>query len=113
MDHLFTRVYEDNVAGRISDYNFRMLSEKYQGEQAQLDARIAEIQTLLTADQQDEEDAGKWIALIRQMAYPTELTATLLNAVIEKILVHEAVKHDDGSREQEIEIFYRFVGKID
>ena len=47
------------------------------------------------------------------MAYPTELTATLLNAVIEKILVHEAVKHDDGSREQEIEIFYRFVGKID
>ena len=113
VDHLFTRVYEDNVAGRISDYNFRMLSEKYQGEQAQLDAQIAEIQTLLAADQQGEEDAGKWIALIRQMAYPTELTATLLNAVIEKILVHEAVKHDDGSREQEIEIFYRFVGKID
>ena len=48
----FTRVYEDNVAGRISDYNFRMLSEKYQGEQAQLDAQIAEIQTLLAADQQ-------------------------------------------------------------
>ena len=113
VDHLFTRVYEDNVAGRISDYNFRMLSEKYQGEQAQLDAQIAEIQMLLAADQQGEEDAGKWIALIRQMAYPTELTATLLNAVIEKILVHEAVKHDDGSREQEIEIFYRFVGKID
>lgn len=113
VDHLFTRVYEDNVAGRISDYNFRMLSEKYQGEQAQLDVQIAEIQTLLAADQQGEEDAGKWIALIRETAYPTELTATLLNAVIEKILVHEAVKHDDGSREQEIEIFYRFVGKID
>ena len=47
------------------------------------------------------------------MAYPTELTATLLNAVIEKNLIREAVKHDDGSREQEIEIFYRFVGKID
>ena len=113
VDHLFTRVYEDNVAGRISDYNFRMLSEKYQGEQAQLDAQISEIQTLLAADQQGEEDAGKWIALIRQMAYPAELNATLLNAVIEKILIHEAVKHDDGSREQEIEIFYRFVGKID
>jgi len=28
-------------------------------------------------------------------------------------VVHEAVKKDDGSREQEVEIFYRFIGKID
>lgn len=25
----------------------------------------------------------------------------------------EAVKGEDGSREQEVEIFYRFIGKID
>ena len=31
----------------------------------------------------------------------------------EKIVVHEAVKGEDGSREQEVEIFYRFIGKID
>lgn len=36
-------------------------------------------------------------------------TATL----IEKILVHEATKDADGNRTQEIEIVYRFVGKID
>ena len=36
-----------------------------------------------------------------------------LKEVIEKILVHEAVKNEDGSREQEVEIFYRFIGKID
>ena len=35
------------------------------------------------------------------------------NYVIEKIVVHEAVKGEDGSREQEVEIFYRFIGKID
>ena len=40
-------------------------------------------------------------------------TAELLNTLIEKILVHEAVKGEDGSREQEVEIFYRFIGKID
>ena len=44
---------------------------------------------------------------------PTELTAELLNTLIEKILVHEAVKSEDGSREQEVEIFYRFIGKIE
>ena len=30
---------------------------------------------------------------------PTELTAELLNTLIEKILIHEAVKSEDGSRE--------------
>ena len=37
----------------------------------------------------------------------------LLNTLIEKITVHEAVKGEDGSREQEVEIYYRFIGKID
>ena len=51
--------------------------------------------------------------LIRQYANPTELTADLLNALIEKIVVHEAVKNPDGTRDQEIEIYYRFIGRVD
>ena len=47
------------------------------------------------------------------LGFRPELTAELLNTLIEKILVHEAVKNEDGSREQEVEIFYRFIGKID
>lgn len=42
-----------------------------------------------------------------------ELTAEFLNTLIEKITVNEAVKGEDGSREQEVEIYYRFIGKID
>ena len=67
----------------------------------------------LSKEQQSTEDAEKWIGLIRQFACPTELTAELLNTVIEKIVVHEAVKNEDGSREQEVEIYYRFIGKIE
>ena len=50
---------------------------------------------------------------MKQYVNPTELTAELLNTLIEKILVHAAVKSEDGSREQEVEIFYRFIGKIE
>ena len=39
--------------------------------------------------------------------------AVLLNELIEKILVHEAVKGENGESVQEIEIYYRFVGKIE
>ena len=40
---------------------------------------------------------------MKECVNPTELTAELLNTLIEKIVVHEAVKGEDGSREQEVE----------
>ena len=70
-------------------------------------------QAAIAAESQNAVDAEKWIALMKECVNPTELTAELLNTLIEKILVHEAVKNEDGSREQEVEIFYRFIGKIE
>ena len=51
--------------------------------------------------------------MIKQYTAPKELTAPMLNSLIEKIVFHEAIKTDDGMKEQEVEIFYRFIGKID
>ena len=113
IDSLFTRMYEDFVSERITEYNFQMMSVKYQNEQAELEDKIAELKKKMDAVRQNESDAEKWIALIKEYAEPTELTAPLLNALIEKISVHEAIKHEDGTREQEVEIYYRFIGKID
>ena len=90
-----------------------MLSQKYQTEQKELSEKIDKLKAELSAEQQTAVDAEKWILLIKQYANPTELTAELLNTLIEKIIIHEAVKTEDGIREQEVEIFYRFVGKID
>lgn len=106
-------MYEDWSAERITEYNFNMLSQKYQGEQQELDETIGRLKTELAVEQETASNAEKWIELIKQYSSSTELTAELLNTVIEKIVVHEAVKSSDGIREQEIEIFYRFVGKID
>ena len=51
--------------------------------------------------------------MIKNVGYPKELNAELLNTLIEKILIHEATKDEFGTRNQDIEIIYRFVGKID
>ena len=40
VDTLFARMHEDWAAGRITEYNFSMLSGKYQSEQAELDEKI-------------------------------------------------------------------------
>ena len=63
------------------------------------------LKRLLNASDRERNSAKK-----KQAA---ELPAELLNTLIEKITVHEAVKGEDGSREQEVEIYYRFIGKID
>ena len=77
------------------------------------DDKIKMLKEALAESRQTVDDAKKWIAVVKQYSEPTELTAELLNNMIEKIVIHEAIKHDGGFREQKIEIYYRFVGKID
>lgn len=113
IDSLFMKMYEDWSAGRITEYNFNMLSEKYQTEQQELDVKIQQLRSSMDADQQSVQDAEKWIELIRRYTNITELTIDLLNALIEKVVVHEASKNTDGSRMQEVEIYYRFIGRIE
>jgi len=113
VDTMYSQLYENHVSGRINERNFLKLSEQYQREQDELEMKIAELTEQLEQERQDSNNAHKWIALIEQYTDLQELTAEVLNTLIEKILVHEAVKCPDGGKEQEVEIFYRFVGKID
>ena len=110
---MFPKLYDDRILEEITERNFSMLSEKYQQEQEELNSKIAELTKLAEQDKQDSDNAQKWVSLIRQYTNLEELNAELLNTLIDKIVIHTATKDKDGNREQEIEIFYRFVGKID
>ena len=92
VDGKFVRMYEDWSAGRITEYNFNLLTKKYQADSWSWRKRSARLQAELSAEQQTALDAEKWVALIKQYANPTELTAELLNTLIEKIVIHEALK---------------------
>ncbi|MCR4867117.1 MAG: DUF4368 domain-containing protein, partial [Lachnospiraceae bacterium] len=113
LDGLFSRLYEDYVAEKITEYNFNMLSVKYQKEQAELEEKITALSEEIKTSKDNESNAEKWLDLIKQYSDISELTAPLLNALIEKILIHQAVKKEDGTIEQEVEIYYRFIGKIE
>ncbi len=113
LDNLIAKIYEDRLNEKINKHTFSMLSQKYQQEQEELDTRIEALTAQLNSAKEQEDGIEKWLDLIKQFSSPTELTAEMLNTLIEKILVHEATKDADGNRTQEIEIVYRFVGKID
>ncbi len=113
LDRLFSKLYEDWAAERITEYNFKVLSEKYQTEQSDVLEKIERLQAELATEQQTVVNIDQWIGLIQQYAHPEELTAEMLNALIEKIVVHEKTIGEDGEKEQTVDIYYRFVGKID
>ena len=113
VDKLFLKMYEDRASEKITERNFAMLSGKYQQEQIELEEQIESLREEIRKMEQEMIGAEKWIDLIKENAVPKELTATLLNTMIEKILIHASEIDENGERTQEIEIYYRFIGKID
>lgn len=113
LDSYLKLVYEDRVEGKITERCFTRLSAEYQAEQAELESKISDLQNKLETEKASRNNAEKWVEVIKQYTDLSELTAPLLNSLIDKIVVHEAVKHEDGTKEQEIEIYYKFIGKID
>ncbi len=60
-----------------------MPSKKYQSEQAELEEKIELLQSAIATESQNDADAEKWIALMKECVNPTELTAELLNTLID------------------------------
>ena len=110
---IFKRLYEDSVAGRISDTRFMELSADYEREQAELKDRAAQLRAELSKEQEATVNAEKFMGIVKKHTSFEELTPTLLREFVEKIVVHECSYDENKNRRQEIEIYYSFVGKVD
>ena len=110
---IFKRLYEDSVTGRISDERFAELSADYEAEQKQVKSRAAELQVELAKAQEATVNAEKFMKVVRKYTSFEELTHTLLREFIEKIVVHECSYDENGTRRQDIDIYYSFVGKVE
>ena len=107
LDKLFTRLYEDNVLGRLSDERFTMMSAAYEDEQKKLKATAAELTALIDTAEQKSSDVTAFLDVIRKYEHITELTPKIMHELIDKIVVHEADK-SSGKRIQDIVIHFRF-----
>lgn len=112
LDLLIQNLYEANVTGKISDRRFKMLSDKYEKEQTDLEERIAEAEAQIAEADAQATAADDFLQIVKSFSDFSTLTTPMLNEFVEKILVHEGVKVD-GEREQEIEIYLKFIGKVE
>ncbi|MDE7290264.1 MAG: DUF4368 domain-containing protein, partial [Oscillospiraceae bacterium] len=107
LDKLFTRLYEDNVLGKISDERFEMMSKSYESEQAELKVKISELSTAIEVKEQKSADTSQFLEIVRKYTEITELTPEIMHELIERIVVHAPDK-SSGHRVQQIDIYYRF-----
>lgn len=107
LDRLFTRLYEDNVSGKISDERFSMMSAGYEDKQKKLRATVANLTAYIQNTEQKSADVTAFIGAVQKYERITELTPEIMHELIEKIIVHAPDK-SSGHRTQEIEIYYRF-----
>ena len=107
LDRLFTRLFEDNVSGKISDERFAIMSAGYEGEQKKLRATVAELTAYIDTAEQKSADVTAFISVVQKYEHIKELTPEIMHELIEKIIVHAPDK-SDGHRIQQIEIHFRF-----
>ena len=107
LDKLFTRLYEDNVLGRLSDERFTMMSAGYEDEQAKLKATVAELTTLIDGAEQKSSDVTAFLKVVHRYEHIETLTPEIMHELVDKIIVHEPDK-SSGKRIQQIDIYFRF-----
>ena len=112
LNNLIKRIYEDLVAGTLTQKRFEALSEDYEREQEELEQIVALLTTELESYKSSGENAERFIEMVKRHTDISVLTPTLLAEFIDKIVVHEAEK-SSGEREQEIEVYLNLVGRIE
>ena len=107
LDRLFTRLYEDNVSGKVSDERYAMLSAGYEDEQKKLKADVTELTAFIDKAEQKSADVSSFIKVVQKYEHITELTPEIMHELIEKIVVY-APDNSSGHCTQQIEIHFRF-----
>lgn len=112
LDTLFERIYEDNVAGKISDERFAKLSKKYEEEQAGLDGRVKILKNELRKEKGQRLTADAFLEVVRRYIDAQEVTGRMVTELIDHIDVYHA-ERIDGLINQRITVHYNCIGAFE
>ena len=112
LDNFIKKLYEGNASGKIPDRQFEKLMAQYDTEQQELEARVAEIEAKISELRQEEERGEMFVRLVKRYRDFTEITQTMLNEFIDKIVIFEATGGRTVNRSQRIDIYFNFIGQF-
>lgn len=112
IDRLFDKMYEDNVAGKISDQRFAQMTRRYDEEQERVRKEIDVIKKECEQDDRLELNKKHFVAAIRKFIEMQSLTPIILRELVEKIEVFHA-EGRGKNKTQRVIIHYNFVDVLD
>ncbi len=112
LNMLFKKLYEDNVLGRVTNEQFRMLSDIYNQEQKEIRELVPKLQMRIEELKAQATNVERFMAIVRKYTDLQELNAEILRTFIAKIVVHERTAKWSTSAEQQIDIYFRYIGNV-
>lgn len=111
LEKLLCRIYEDNILGKLPDSRYDVLDKQYSKEKSELESEKKNLTEMIYKHENSMGSTKKFMELVDKYTNFEELTPTIINEFVDKILVHERdVKYVSDSS-QEIEVYFNFVGQ--
>ena len=111
LDVLFERIYEDNLAGKLSDERFAKMSQRYEAEQAELAEKMKLLHHEIDKLSSNSVSTDLFLSTVRKYTRAKKLTPRMLNELINRIEVHQAEKIN-GEWVQRLTIHYNCIGAL-
>ena len=112
LDKLIEAVFEQNVLGKLPDDRYNRMLTNYEKEQKDLMRKVEDGEKLINTAQQENIDVRNFLSNIRQCTDLKELTPSIVNKLIDKIVVFDRVRGADGKKHVPIKIHFVGVGVI-
>ena len=112
LDRLISRIYEDNIIGRISDDRYERMSAGYEKEQHDLMVSVAENERRLHEMEKERVDLRMLLIGLREFTEIRELTPELVNTLIQRIEIHNSDRSSVHVRVK-VDVYFTAVGMID
>ena len=112
LDVLIARCYEDSVLGNLSMERYKKLSQDYEAEQERLRLEIDVTEEWVEQQEERTDGLDRFMALTRKYVDVPELTPTIVNEYIKKIVVCRPSKVN-GKRRQTVEIVFNFLDEVE
>ena len=113
LERLMCRIYEDMILEKIPNNRYEILNNQYETEQRELSKEIDGLEKAIKRYEKETDRAKKFIRLIERYDNFDELTPTIINEFVEKILIHERDRKGSQTANQKIEIYFNFIGNYE
>ena len=113
LERLMCRIYEDMILNKIPNNRYEILNNQYETEQLTLSKEIKDLELVISRYEMETDKVRKFISIISRYENFNELTNTMINEFVEKIIIHERDRKGSQTSKQKIEIYFNFIGNYE